>query len=123
MAKAKVVKDIAVDDPVGIEWHRNARDRWNGYMDAAEGDGTVAEAAWARNPEPLPDFAALRPAHITRDVFGRFVQDRTTGIVHDITKATEDCDVDGIVNATFYHFWTEVVEAVGDDIPCPRCVT
>lgn len=123
MAKAKAVKEAKVDDAVGVEWRAKAESRWNGYMDAAEGDAQVAHAAWHEHPEPLPDFAALRPPHVTRDVFGRFLQERGTGIVHDVSKATPECNIDGIANGTFYHFWSEVVAAVGDDIPCPRCVT
>lgn len=116
------IKDKAVDDPAGIEWHAKARSRWDGFMDAAEGDGRRAEAAWAAHPEPLPDFVALRGPSVTRDVFGRFVLDRDTGIVHDITTATAECNVDGIDRATFYHFWSEVVDDIGDDIPCSSCI-
>lgn len=116
------VKDKAVDDPAGVEWHAKARSRWDGFMDATEGDARRAEAAWTANPEPLPDFVALRGPSVTRDVFGRFVQDRATGVVHDITTATPDCGVDAIANATFFHFWSEVVEHVGDDIPCSNCI-
>lgn len=72
----------------------------------------------------LPDFRADAPAHVRREILGRFLQDRDTRIVHDVNQATPECAVDAIRNGTFFHFWLEVVAdtRVADDLPCPRCM-
>jgi len=120
---ATKVKDATVTDPAGIEWAARASSRWTGYVDAAEGDMRAAVRAWAEHPEPLPDFAALRSAHVTRDVFGRFVLDRDTGTLHDIANATAACNIDSVHNGTYFHFWHEAQEHAGDDNPCAECMT
>ena len=72
----------------------------------------------------LPDWSEKAPAHVTRELLGRFLEDRTTRIVHDVYRATPECAVDAIRNGTFFHFWSEVVAdtSVADDLPCPRCM-
>ena len=116
------VKDKDVADPAGVEWHRKANARWAGFMEAAEGDAQRAEAAWATDPEPLPDFDAGTSPHVTRPALGRFMQQRSTGIVHDLYNATEACAVDAIPDPTYFHFWSEVVADQTIDSPCPLCI-
>lgn len=69
----------------------------------------------------LPVWSAKAPAHVTRQLLGRFLQDRDTGVVHDVYAAKPECLVDAIPNGTFFHFWSEVVTdaSVADDLPCP----
>jgi hypothetical protein len=72
----------------------------------------------------LPAWSALAPAHVTRELLGRFLQDRDTRIVHDVYAAKPECLVDSIRNGTFFHFWSEVVAdtSVADDLPCSHCM-
>ena len=108
-----------VDDPDGQEWHREARARWN-----------AAEAADPETPfmayqaPVLPVWSEKAPAHVTRELLGRFLEDRSTRVVHDVYQATPECGVDAIRNGTFFHFWSEVVAdtSVADDLPCPHCM-
>ena len=108
-----------IDDPDGEKWHAEALARW-----------TAAEAADPETPfmayqaPALPDWSGKAPAHVTRVLLGRFLQDRDTRVVHDMYQATPECAVDAIRNGTFFHFWSEVVadNSVADDLPCPRCM-
>lgn len=106
-----------VEDPEGESWHAESRRRWR-----------EAEALRPEEPftvyerVPLPDFNAGRPSHVSRDLLGRFLQDRDTGIVHDCHNATEDCGIDFIRNGTFFHFWSEVLEDPQEDHPCSLCI-
>lgn len=103
-----------VDDPDGTRWQR------------------AADAEWARANKPrarkpyaaptLPDFRVKAADHVTRDVLGRFLQDRDTGLVHDVYAATAECDVDAITSGTWYHFWHEVVADPANDVRCPHCL-
>lgn len=82
----------------------------------------AAEAAWAEadqyEPPPLPAWPV--PAHVTREVFGRFLLDRDALVVHDAQAALVACDLDAIRNATWFHFWREVPDQAG--VPCDRCI-
>ncbi len=71
----------------------------------------------------LPDWSAKAPSHVTRELLGRFLQDRDTGVLHDVYRATPECLIDGIRNGTFFHFWSEVLADanVADDLPCSIC--
>lgn len=114
---ARKIAGAKVQDPDGEAWHALARGRW---------DEAVAKAKDGR-PEgwdapDLPRFQENVAASVTREVFGRFLQDRDTGIVHDCYAATPDCRVDEIPNGTFFHFWSEVLENVQEDLPCPLCI-
>lgn len=114
-------RNATVTDEVGEEWHAENRRRW---AEAVDGAQSPEEALGRFDPVPLPDWSASAPAHVTRELFGRFLQDRDTGIVHDIYAATPDCLVDSIRNGTFFHFWSEVLEdeSVATDVPCPLCI-
>jgi hypothetical protein len=72
----------------------------------------------------LPDWSAQAPAHVKRELLGRFLQDRDTRVVHDVYQATPECAIDAIRNGTFFHFWSEVVAdaSIVDDLPCPLCL-
>lgn len=106
-----------VDDPEGRDWHGAARRNWQAAA-AVSPDAPII----AYEPVPLPDFRASVPAHVEREILGRFLQDRDSGIVHDLYAAVPGCEVDGIRNGTFFHFWSEVLEAPGEDVPCPLCI-
>lgn len=101
--------DLDVVDPDGDAWHRDALER---FLDPEPLD-----------PPPLPEWTA--PDHVTRGVYGRFLQDRDTRVVHDIHQATPECAVDEIRHGTFFHFWSEVLAdpSVAADHPCPRCMS
>lgn len=99
--------------------HGDARHRW-----------AVAELADPETPfvaytaPALPDWSAQAPAHVKRELLGRFLQDRDTRVVHDVYQATPECAIDAIRNGTFFHFWSEVVAdaSIVDDLPCPLCL-
>lgn len=108
-----------VDDPDGEAWHAEARRRW------AEAERADPETPLLAYQAPaLPVWSEKAPAHVTRELHGRFLQDRDTRLVHDVYQATPKCAVDAIRNGTFFHFWSEVVTDAGvaDDLPCPRCM-
>jgi hypothetical protein len=109
-----------VDDPDGEAWHGQARRRWAAAEVADPEDPITSYTAPA-----LPDWSAKAPAYVTRELLGRFLQDRESRVVHDVYQATLECAVDAIRNGTFFHFWSEVVAdtSVGDDQPCPRCIS
>lgn len=119
---ARDLNKAKVQDPEGVDWHRNASERWNRYMERAGGDGEAANAAWALEPEPLPDWKAKAPAIVTREVLGRFLENRDTGVVHDVYNATPGCLLDEVRNATFWHFWSEVKEGIPEGEPCGNCI-
>lgn len=102
----------AIEDERGREWQDEMDRRWTAELEANP-DAPVIE------PPALPDFAELRPAYVTRDVFGGFVVDEDGPIVHRIETATEACRVDAIRAAMFYHFGHEVPETVPR---CPECL-
>jgi len=117
---ARKIDTAKVQDPEGESWHREASSRWA----AAEDLGTVlgVPALDLYDPVPLPDFGAQRSSYVSRDLLGRFLQERSTGIVHDCYAAVEACALDGIQDATFYHFWSEVGKDPEVDVPCPHCI-
>ena len=59
-------------------------------------------------------LAEGRDPEETRELLGRYIEDRSTGLVHDVEHATEFCGIDGIVNATFYHFELELPDHLTD---------
>ena len=72
----------------------------------------------------LPAWSARAPAHVTRELLGRFLQDRDSRTVHEVYDATPECLIDSIHSGTFFHFWSEVVAdtSIVDDPPCPLCL-
>ncbi len=108
-----------VDDPDGEAWHGEARVRWA----AAELANPETPSISYRAPM-LPVWSAKASTHVTREILGRFLQDRDTRVVHDVYRATPECAVDAIRNGTFFHFWSEVVmdTSVADDLPCSHCM-
>ncbi len=108
-----------VDDPDGEAWHGEARRRWQ-----AAGVADPETPFIAYQAPTLPAWSAKAPAHVTRELLGRFLQDRDTQVVHDVYQATPECAVDGIRNGTFFHFWSEVLAdiSIADDRPCPDCM-
>lgn len=115
--KVSPLRRKSLEDPEGESWHRTSRARWR----AAERQ-RPEEPFSAYDPVPLPDFNAGRPAFVSRDLLGRFLQDRDTGIVHDCHAATEECGIDSVRNGTFFHFWSEVLTDLQEDLPCPLCI-
>ncbi len=113
------LRSLTIDDPDGEAWHGEARRRWQAAGAADPETPFIAYQAPA-----LPDWSAKAPAHVTRQLLGRFLQDRDTRAVHDVSAAKPECLVDGIRNGTFFHFWSEVVadSSVADDLPCPHCM-
>jgi hypothetical protein len=108
-----------VDHPDGEAWNDAARKRW---AEAEVADPGAPFAAYAAPAFPV--WSAKAPAHVTRELFGRFLQDRDSRTVHDVYRATPECGVDTIRNGTFFHFWSEVVAdtSVAGDLPIPRCM-
>lgn len=101
----------AIADPQGEAWHAEARARW----DAAEGDIERYDAP------PLPTFSGS--ADVTRELFGRFIFDRDTGVLHDVSAATEACRIDRIRNGMFIHFASELAGALPVDArDCANCI-
>jgi hypothetical protein len=94
-------------DPAGKAWHAESAARWA----AAEGDIARYEAP------ALPAWSA--PAHVHRELFGRYLLDRDANVVHDTAHALPACGVDGIANSTFIHFASELAAALpADAIDC-----
>ena len=110
------IDKVKVQDPDGQDWHREASRRWADAEDLAAVLG--GDALEMFTPVPLPDFNAKRPVTVHRDLLGRFLLDRATNVLHD-AHAAAGCDLDGVANATFFHFWTEVP---GDADPCEVCI-
>lgn len=114
------IDKVKIQDPDGEAWHREASSRWGAADDLGAVLGVPAFEVY--DPVPLPDFGAQRSSYVSRDLLGRFIQDRDTGIVHDCYAAVEACGVDGIRNGTFYHFWSEVGKDPATDLPCSLCI-
>lgn len=102
-----------IADPAGEQWHAQARERWVA-AEVADPEAPIL----AYDPPPLPAWSA--PAHVTRELLGRFLVDRDTGVLHDVSAATEGCAVDAIRNGTFFHFASELGDA--DGRRCPLCL-
>ena len=114
------IEELAADQPVkpvkpkrhpdhdGEAWHAQARGRWR------RAEELVPEAPLEVYDAPaLPAWSA--PGHVKRELFGRYIVERDTGIAHDVQHALAECGLDAIRNATFYHF---EVELPGDVIDC-----
>ena len=99
-------------DPAGEAWQAEASGRWQRAANRARragGDFTPGEFYEA---PALPAFTA--PAHVTRELLGRYLHDRDSGLLHDTAHALEACGLDGIRNATFIHFAHELPVDVVD---------
>jgi len=119
-AKRLEFEALKVDDKAGVEWIRTASGKWTAAQKRADAEGGIVLDYYA--PDPLPDFTASAPAHVHRQLLGRFLVNRDTLVVHDCYRATEECGIDGIVNGTFYHFWGELVDTAIEEIPCSYCL-
>jgi len=102
----------AIHDPAGEAWHADARARW-AKAEATDPETPIA----AYDAPPLPKWSA--PAHVKRELLGRFLLDRDSGLLHDVENATEGCRVDAIRNGTFTHFASELA---GDERRCSLCM-
>ena len=80
-------------------------------MSLTRGDSEKALGSY-RSPD-FPKWTGS--SHVKRELLGRYIEDRSTGLVHDVEHATEFCGIDGIVNATFYHFELELPDHLTDD--------
>ena len=60
---------------------------------------------------------------MTRELLGRYLHDRDTGLVHDMAHALESCGIDGIRNGTFVHFAPELEGALPADVVDCTCMT
>ena len=114
--KPRSIQDLGLGDrdELGKTWQTEA-DR----LFSEEYGGDVAR--WSERPHPLPDFAALRPAHVTREVFGAFLLDRDLEVLHSVADSAPECELDAIANATFVHFGHEVADVAPEATPCSRC--
>jgi hypothetical protein len=109
---AKPKGRAAIKDPAGEAWHAEAGKRWAQAL-KDKPDAPLD----AYDPHPLPTWAP--PAHVTREVLGRFLHDRDTGMVHDVEHALESCYLDNIQNGTFIHFASELDGALpADAVDC-----
>jgi hypothetical protein len=105
-------------DPVGEKWQAEADRRWQ--LALARADEQELSALELFEPVPLPDFAAQRSPHVSREVLGRFLLDRDTGLVHDVATARPACQLDAIANATFIHFGHELHGLEAEPHSCMR---
>lgn len=110
----KKKREIEIEDRDGDAWRAELERRARGARLAGD-DGPVASPA-------LPDFRGNVPILVGREIFGRFLVDATTKVVHDCYAATPECEIDAIAGGTFYHFWTEILETDLDEIPCAYCL-
>lgn len=117
---------LRIEDPEGEAWQRRADAAWQRY-------GADARA-YRRHSPPLPQWPAA-PC-VTRELQGRFLLDRDTGVLHDALYAVEACGIDGIINAAWMHFAHELgrnlatiaarMRSGGRTLPpvtpCPHCL-
>lgn len=102
--------------------------RFRADLDAARRGNRTARRTKVKAPDlveapPLPDFGARRPAHVKRELLGRYLFDRDTGTVHDCYAAVGACAIDEIANGTFVHFGGELDAALpADAVQCPACM-
>lgn len=110
-------KQHVYDDPAGREWQGKADEAWAVAEGRAEQlDDPDQPAIAFYDAPPLPDFNDGKPAHVKRELLGRYLYDGA--VVHDCHSAKPSCKVDAVRNGTFYHFGHEVP----DDLqPCPNC--
>jgi hypothetical protein len=97
-------------DQEGDEWLEMARAAIAESTEEAEELGVHPLKVYNDKEITLPDFNKDRSPHVKRELFGRYLEDRDTDTVHDCYMAMKECNVDAIVNATFYHFGPEVPE-------------
>lgn len=109
------LRAVQVEDSDAEPWMAEAARVWS---DALESRDPIRH--WQEHGPTLPEWSGS--PHVTRAQFGRFLADRDSGLVHDAKAATEACGLDGIANATWVHFWPEVLTAVPDAEPCPHCL-
>jgi hypothetical protein len=105
-------------DPEGAAWQAEADRRWRAAERRAAKTGVAPTAFY--DPPPLPHWTA--PPHVQRPLFGRFLLDRDTNVLHDATRATEACDLDAVRNATFIHFAHEIDHAAPGAVRCEHCL-
>lgn len=107
------------DDPAGQEWQAKADEAWAVAVGKAEQvDDPEQPAAFFYDAPPMPDFNKAKPKHVKRDLYGRYLENRETNVVHDCHSAKPSCRLDTIANGTFYHFGHEVPDELQ---PCPDC--
>ena len=103
-------------DPAGEAWQREASGRWQkAHNRARNAGGDFAPVEFYEAP-PLPVWTA--PPHVTRELLGRYLHDRDTGVVHDTAHALESCGIDSVRNATFVHFAHELGALPADVVDC-----
>ena len=94
-------------DPAGQAWHGEAGQRW------ARAEELVPEDPLSvYEPLPLPSWTA--PGHVKCQLFGRYLAERDTRVVHDVENAVESCAIDAISDGTFYHFESELPDELVD---------
>lgn len=109
--KTKPKGRAAIHDPAGEAWHADARAR-RSKAEATDPETPIA----AYTAPPLPAWSA--PAHVKRELLGRFLLDRDQGVLHDVSHALESCGIDTIHNATFVHFASELGTLPADARDC-----
>ena len=91
-------RGITIEDPLGDAWLADALRRYQtnpkGYVD-----------------RPLPVYTS--PVPLSVPIRGRFVFDRATGILHDVTRATVACGIDTLAQPSWIHFAAELEGAIG----------
>ncbi len=107
-------------DPEGDAWLAEAARRWNAATNRARRAGGDFAANEFYEAPPLPAWTA--PAHVTRQLLGRYLHDRDTNVVHDTAHALEGCAIDGIRNGTFVHFASELERALPPDVADCACM-
>ena len=126
-----------IKDDVGRDWQARADAAWAAALKASDGDAQAALTLFTRRVERdasgsprdakedastlepvLPDFDGMKHPSVARPAFGRFLEDRDAGIVHDVSVFKPTCRVDRIANGTFYHFGHEVP----DDLTRHDCI-
>lgn len=105
-------------DPDGEAWQAEAARRWDQAVDDGDTTGDAAIALFT--PPPLPAWTS--PAHVTRDLLGRYLLDRHANVLHDTAHALESCELDAIANATFVHFASELADALPADVADCACM-
>ena len=122
-------KPAPIRDEVGDQWQAKADAAWALALEQADGDTNAALSTYLRRrrdaddePEtaqpPLPPFDEEKHPSVRREAFGRFLEDRDTGVVHDVYHPLKGCAVDRITKGTFYHFGHEVP----DDLVRHDCI-
>ena len=127
-------------DPDGDRWFADARaviarnektiERWRAEHGSLPSTRHEERAAHRELMDQLDDVPPLpvetwqppRQARVSRPIMGRFLHDRDTDVVHDVTQATDDCQLDDIRNGTFVHFARELPDAVPDTAQPHSCM-